>query len=70
MLENRKLKNYFVEAPVILSVEQTSERTAIIKWNIDNTYDVTRYRLFFTDNGGSRKEWPSILTNFIHFVKS
>lgn len=51
-------KLYFKEPPVITSVEQTSENTVLLKWNVDNNYVITRYRILFKDLSKTIKEWP------------
>ena len=51
------------EAPLITSVEQTSENTVLVKWNVDNNYEITRYRIMFKDMSNLVKEWPSKQTN-------
>lgn len=47
------------EAPLITSVEQTSENTVLVKWNVDNNYEITRYRIMFKDMSNLVKEWPT-----------
>ena len=57
-----------MKAPVISSVEQTNKNTIKITWSTQNSSEIKRYRLFYTENNSTLlKELPRKSFKIIYF---